>query len=192
MGYKKITKEGSLIKKYLLLSILFITSCQSLLPTKQVNVLFNGQSISFIEITHTLRVFPGSARAFLQRGQQISISQLDLYDTNCEVEINTVLDEQYQEIKAEKFNIVSIAWDESPIVMLKPLVFASTTLAWSSDSPVDIKRYYYFKLTAQNPESLSQVRALICRGVQDTPYNAQLPTFEEIKNATGQFIKFKG
>ena len=190
MGYKKITKESCLIKKYLLLTTFFITSCQSSLPTKQTNVLFDGQLISSIEITHALQVSPGSARSFLQRGQQIPMNQLNLYDSNCEVEINTVLDEQYQEIKPETFNVIFIVWDESPIVMRKPLMFASAELAWSSDSPVDIKRYYYFKLTAQDPESLSQVRALICRGEQDTPYNAQLPTFEEIKNATGQLIKF--
>jgi len=64
------------------------------------------------------------------------------------------------------------------------------TYAWASDSPVDIKRYYHFKLSAQDPQSKSQVRALICRGAQDEPYNARLPTLEQMKLAGGQYIIF--
>lgn len=58
-------------------------------------------------------------------------------------------------------------------------------------SPVDIQRYYHFKLSAQDPsKQITQVRSLTCRGVQDTPYKAILPTFNEMQAALGQFVKF--
>ena len=93
--------------------------------------------------TASIEVAPNSARAFLQNGEVISITQLNLYDVNCEVEINTV-SESRQLIEPGIFDVLAIGQEESPIVMSKPVMVASLTYAWGSDSPVDIKRYFYF------------------------------------------------
>ncbi len=177
------------MKKFLTFSVLFLLSaCQSTMIRTDGSY-FESSQHATIEITQTLEVSPNSARAFLQNGEIIPLAKLDLYSVNCEVEINTV-SEARQLIKPEKFNIIAIAQEESPIVMRKSVRVASLTYAWSSDSPVDIKRYYQFRLSAQDPDSESQVRALICRGVQAEPYQAELPTLEEMQAASGTYIKF--
>ena len=177
--------------------LLLLTACQSTL-IKTNDSYFETASHSSIEITQSLDVSPNSARAFLQNGEVIPQVKLDLYNVNCEVEINTV-SETRQTILPGKFNIHSISQDESPIVitpeMKKPVMVASLQYAWGgdSDSPVDIKRYYQFRLSAQEPESMNskvKVRSLICRGVQDEPYKAELPTLEEMQAAVGSYIIF--
>lgn len=187
------------MKQILFLTIaFFLAGCQSaLIQTENAYTEVSRQAS--IEITQVIEVAPGSARAFLQNGEVISYGQLNLYDINCEIEINTVSEER-QIIEPGVFNIVSIAQEESPIVkrknekqfMTKPIMIAALNYAWFSNSPVDIKRYYRFRLTAQDPESKpgTVVRAMICRGAQDTPYNAELPTYEQMKAASGKYVKF--
>ena len=178
------------MKKIILLSIvLLLTACQSTMFKKEGRYI-EAKAKPFIEITQSLRVAPNSARAYLQQGEVISAGQLNLYDINCEIEINTV-SEQPQVIAPGIYHILSINPDESPIVMFKPVMVASLTLArgGGSGSPVDIKRFYRFKLSSQNPNSKTQVRSMLCRGAQDEPYAAILPTFEEMQQATGEYIK---
>jgi len=182
-------------KKIALLFILFfLSACQStLIKTGDSYLEIPGQAT--IEITQSVDVAPNSARAFFQNGEMIRYGQLNLYDINCEIEINTI-SEKYQTIEAGVFNIISIAQEESPIVKRqftgKPVMIASLNYAWAYDSPVDIKRYYHFKVSAQDSERKSEVvvRAIICRGAQDTPYNAELPTYEQMRVAGGRYIQF--
>ena len=173
----------------LILAAITLSACRSAVLIESEGRYVEIAATASIEITQSIEVAPNSARAFLQNGKVISMGQLNLYDVNCEVEINT-LSESRQLIEPGIFNVLSIAQEESPIVMSKPLMVASLTYAWASDSPVDIKRYYHFKLSAQDPRSKSQVRAVICRGAQDEPYKARLPTFEQMRLAGGRYIIF--
>ena len=176
-------------KAALILTLITLSACQTAALIESEGRYVEIAATASIEITQSIEVAPNSARAFLQNGEVISITQLNLYDVNCEVEINTV-SESRQLIEPGIFDVLAIGQEESPIVMSKPVMVASLTYAWGSDSPVDIKRYYHFRLSAQDPQSKSQVRALICRGVQDQPYKAMLPTFEEMMRASGQYIIF--
>ena len=165
---------------------LLLTACQSSLI--QTNSSYLEPAIHpSIEITQSLDVSPESARAFLQNGEVISLEKLDLYAVNCEVEVNTV-SETGQIIKPGKFKIISTSYEESPIVMIKPVMLAS--LNYASSTPPDIKRYVRFHLTALEAESKSSVRSLICRGAQDTHNEAELPTLKQMQNAVGIYIKF--
>ncbi len=205
------------MKIFLLLALLFLSACQSAL-IRDDNSYIEISSQTTIEITQTIEVSPNSARAFFQNGELIKPGQLNLYDVNCEIEINTV-SETYQQIEASVFNVISVAQEESPIVenlfLRKNIKVASLNYAWASDSPVDIKRYYHFKLSekalddnrsdsnnaafkesgsiktdSKTSNSSTVVRAIICRGAQDTPYNAKLPSYEEMKVAAGKYLKF--
>lgn len=162
-----------------------LVACQSSLIESN-NVYLKPSSHSTIEITQPLDVYPNFSRAFLQGGEVISPEELDLYRVNCEVEINTVFETQ-QIIAPGKFNITAISQEESPIVMLKPVMLASLNYA---STPTDIKQFFRFHLSAQDPDSKSQVRALTCRGIQANHASALLPTFEQIQAATGSYIKF--
>lgn len=184
----------------LLIIILFLSACQSVLIRSENSYIEISPRAS-IEITQSIEVAPNSARAFFQNGQLITHGQLNLYDVNCEIQINTV-SEQSQIAESGVFNIISIAQEESPIVralsMQRKVLVASIDsalssslyYAWAVGSPVDIKRYYYFKLFAQDSSSETKVRALICRGAQDTPSAAMLPSYEEMRAAGGEYIKF--
>lgn len=176
-------------KVIVILLIMTLSGCQSAVLIESEGRYVEVVAKPSIEITQAIEVAPDSARAFLQNGKVISMAQLNLYDINCEIEINTV-SESSQTIEPGIFNILAIAQEESPIVMNKSVMVASLTYAWASDSPVDIKRYYHFSLSAQDSQSNSQVRALICRGAQDEPVNARLPTFEQMRLASGQYIIF--
>ena len=171
-----------------MLSLLFLTACQSILIQSQSQYI-PVRSDATIEILKELEVFADSARAFLQQGQQIHPNALNLYDVNCEVEVNTV-SEHKQVIKPGRYHVISVQQEESPIVLLHPVQLAALRLSWVNDAPVDIKRYYYFRLQSAKTETMSSVRAVICRGIQDAPYKAQLPTLEQMTQAVGQYLHF--
>ena len=140
-------KNRHYLKIASIFSLLFLSACQSTLINE------NGRYVEVIsqasiEITESIEVTPNSARAYFQNGELISPSQLNLYDINCEVEINTV-SENRQIIEAGVFDIRSISQDQSPIVkqqeLKKEILVASLDiewkeLAWYYNSPVDIKR----------------------------------------------------
>ncbi len=183
-----------MIKKIFIIALLLLlVACDY---GKSLFIKENVQSIdvvqrSSIEIRQAIEVEANSARAFLQNGLVISKSKLNLYEADCEVEINTV-SESRQIIEPGVFNVVAISEQESPIVLFtRPLHIASLDYAWLYDNtPVDTKRYYLFRLEAQDNHSQSEVRAVICRGAQSEPYNARLPRLGEMQIAVGSYIKF--
>lgn len=174
------------MKTFITIFALFLlVACQSPLIQTDGSYL-KPDSTSTIEITQSLDVSPNFSRAFLQAGKNILPESLNLYLVNCEVEINTV-SENEQIIKPDKFNIIAISQEDSPIVMIKPVMVASLNYA---SSPSDIKRFFRFHLSTQNSSSKSDVRALICRGIQARHGEAQLPTLEQMQTAAGSYIKF--
>lgn len=175
----------------LLMTAIILTACQA--PLIQTDNSY--QEISrqaSIEITRSVSVPPNSARAYFQGGELLSHTGINLYEVDCEIEVNTV-SEQRQTIAPGIFKVIAVAQEESPIVRRdwhKPVQLAALNYAWADDSPVDIKLYYHFKLAEKKPASGAQVRAIICRGAQDNPFNARLPSFEEIRIASGEYLKF--
>jgi len=186
---------------FILFSLFVLSACQpALIRSDEAYISISNEAT--IEITQAIEVSPNSARAFLQEGEVIPYEQLNLYEVNCEIEVNTVSEDR-QTIEAGVFNIISILQDESLIVdnenekdelMVATLGFSRELAAFgNSDSPVDIKRYYKFKLSPLTPKqagSKTEVRSVTCRGVQDTPFNAELPSFEEIRAASGKYVTF--
>jgi len=175
-----------------------LTACQNTLIQSD-GAYYQISSDASIEITRELSVPANSARAYLQNGELLRHTGINLYNTSCEVLINTV-SESRQTISPGIFTILSIEQNESPIVMSQTIQVAALDFSYQqyargggsgSGSPVDIKRYYRFKLAAQDQEKqLTQVRSITCRGSQDEPYKARLPTFNEMQAAVGSYVKF--
>jgi len=175
-----------------------LSACQNTLIQSDGNYYKISPDAS-IEITQQLSVPANSARAYLQNGQLLRHTGINLYDVSCEVLINTV-SESRQTISSGVFTVLSIEQNESPIVMRHAIQVAALDYSYQqyargggsgSGSPVDIKRYYRFKLAAQNPEKqVTEVRSITCRGPQDEPYKARLPTFNEMQAAVGSYITF--
>jgi hypothetical protein len=166
--------------------LLVLAGCQQTLI--KTNAGYQPESSdSYIVLNKSIVIPPNSARAFFQYGKLIPDARLNLYATDCELQINTVL-EVPQTVQPGKFNIIRIIQDQSPIVILQPVMYAAIGVVWGyNSSPVDIKRFYTFRLES---ESQPLVRAVICRGVQDTPFMAELPTLEEMQAAVGEYIQF--
>ena len=182
----------------IVIAMILLTACQGQNTLiKSDDSYFKVSPYASIEITQELSVPANSARAYFQNGELLSYTGINLYNISCEILINTV-SESKQTIAPGVFNITSITQDESPIVMRKTLQVAALDFAYQqyargggSGSPVDIHRYFRFNLSAQDPsKQITQVRSLTCRGVQDEPYKASLPTFNEMQAALGQYVKF--
>ncbi len=182
-----------------MITMTLLTACQGYNTLiKLNNSYFEISPHATIEITQELSVPANSARAFFQNGELLSHTGINLYNISCEILINTV-SESRQTIAPGVFTITSISQSESPVVMTKSIQVAALNFNYrqyalgggGGDSPVDIHRYFKFKLSAHEPsKQITQVRSLTCRGVQDEPYNAILPTFNEMQAAVGQYVKF--
>jgi hypothetical protein len=137
----------------------------------------------WIEIKNSLQVTPENARVYLQNGKQIKPSELDYYQINCEIEVRQVLD-SVQTVFPGRYEINNISIDESSVVFMQnskmQMAFLGNNLA------MEIKKYWKFSLQSKkHPEVMN----MFCRGVQDIPFNAQLPTVDEIKQAVGDNIE---
>lgn len=179
--------------------VTLLTACQGYNTLiKSDNSYFEISPHASINITQELSVPANSARAFFQNGELLSHTGINLYNISCEILLNTV-SESRQIITPGVFTITAVSQNESPIVMTKSIQVAALNFNYQQyafggggggDSPVDIHRYYKFKLSANEPsKQITQVRSLTCRGMQDEPYNAVLPTFNEMRAALGHYVK---
>lgn len=184
----------------IMIAVFLLTACQGYNTLiKSDGFYFQISPSATIEITQELSVPANSARAFFQNGELLRHTGINLYNISCEILINTV-SESRQTIAPGVFNITSVTQNESAIVMNKTIQVAALNYDYQQyarggggggDSPVDIHRYYKFKLSAQEPsKQIAQVRSLTCRGVQDEPYKASLPAFNEMQAALGQYVTF--
>jgi len=164
----------------ILMVLLMLTACKApLIQQKEHGKHFPIADHAWIEIQQKISVEPENARAYFQGGEWIKPSVLNLYQVNCEIEVRDVL-ETRQWIAPGKFKIIRTAQDQSPIVFMPG---QTTILAnFRDNSPTDIKRFWKFTLESKQQPN---VMHLICRGVQDTPYDAKLPTSEEMQAAVG-------
>jgi hypothetical protein len=173
-------------KIYIISLALFLLSCKGMQIRQDVTSKFIEYSENpWIEIKENLIVRPENARVYLQNGKQIYPASLDMLTTNCEIEINTVLEEK-QIVFPGRFKNTSIGIEASPIVFMENTKINVAFGGGGSGAPVDVKRYWKFKLYSKTrPEVLN----FICRGPLDQPSVAMLPTLDGIKQAVGNIIE---
>ncbi|MFK5893518.1 MAG: hypothetical protein QM504_09890 [Pseudomonadota bacterium] len=171
-------------KTSILLSCFLLISCKGMLIQSHTDSNYSEfKQSAWIEIKNTLQVEAEHARVYLQNGKQIKPSELDLYQTDCEIEVRKVLDFP-QTVFPGRYEIEAISIDVSPIVFMQN---NKIKYAFAGNSaPVDVKRFWKFTLKS---EKYPEVMFLLCRGVQDRPSDAQLPTVVEIKQAVGDNIE---
>jgi len=125
-------------------------------------------------------------RVFFQNGQPIEAPALNLYIASCELKLNQLLPVE-QNINPGKFNIVNTTAEESSIVQM-PAFSANLKYAANiqvAHTPADIKRFWRFSL---NSTQQPHVMHMICRGPQDFPSDAKLPTYIEMQHSVGKYI----
>ncbi len=180
-------REFFMKSMFIILICLFLISCSGNFIRPQTNSKFvEFKQRAWININNTLQVEAKHARVYLQNGKQINPSELDLYQTDCEIEVRKVLDFP-QTVFPGRYEITAISIEVSPFVYLEYMESSSIQFAYiGSRAPVDVKRFWRFSLRSK---SYPEVMYMICRGVQDTPFDAQLPTVEEIRQAVGDNIE---
>lgn len=161
--------------------VLIINACKPLL-IEDKNSYTQIIADAWIELNEPLTVRMEEGRIFMQSGQIIDQAELDLYTVNCELEMQKLSDTK-RIIQPDRFDIKGTSQQSSPIVMARPYQLAS--LQMIASSPADIKRVWVFLLYS---EKQPEVRALICRGPQNSEESAKLPTIDEMQNTLGELI----
>ena len=139
---------------------------------------------SVVEINDELTVRAGWARAFLQRGVEVSYGDLDRYYPSCNFELYTV-DEMPQSIKPGSFIIVNVQRRDEEVVKFGPVQYASLDIV--ADGPDAggtsmIMRTVRMKLeSAENPN----MYMLTCRGGLDDQHDAREISINEMRVALG-------
>lgn len=165
-------------------SFLTLVSCgQMKIQTSNASSFIDFAASPWIEINNELVIQPLHTRAYLQYGELIHPDVLNLYETNCEIEVKQVL-EVNQIINPGRYEIAHIIIDESSVVFL-PHQAIQYAMGGGGTGSYDTKAFWQFTLQSdENPDVLF----MLCRGVQEDVAEAELPTIEEIKQAVGDNI----
>ncbi len=138
-----------------------------------------------VRINEELTVPPGWARVFLQRGETVAYSHIDLYYPSCNFELYTV-DERPQLVKPGSFTIVHVARRDEEVARSGSVIYASRWML--ADSGVDsggpsmIMRTVRMKLESEEQPDMYM---LTCRGALDNPPDAIEVSINEMRLALG-------
>ncbi|MFA5628370.1 MAG: hypothetical protein WCX90_09955 [Thiohalomonadaceae bacterium] len=137
-----------------------------------------------VVLQQDLIVPAGNSRVFLQHGQTVAKTSLDIYQPHCNFEQRRV-SEGHAVIAADHFTVTAVREGEDMIVQRRAYVYASLSLASDDHGVSQVNRYFHFILsTKQQPE----VMRLTCHGGFNLPGLAQLPTLAEIHKALGLMV----
>ncbi len=132
-----------------------------------------------LELHRALHIRPGSTRAWIQGGAPVPT--MNSFIPNCNIEITTRNDALVQQVRPGTFRVRRT----QPFFEWVVQGAAPLQVAWGQDNDgaSDLYRGYHLWLeSAEQPE----VRRLSCRGVYDTPANANPPSIAEIRAALGE------
>lgn len=146
-----------------------------------------GDSGYRIVLHDALVIAPHQARVFLQDGNVVG--GLNEYHPHCSFEVRK-LSEQSQTIQPDTFVVSRVQHLIEEVVMLQPVLVAAlgNNLAFQDYSPSDIFRGFHFWLRS---EAQPDVLRMTCRGALAPPWEALLPSPEEINMALGEKATLK-
>jgi len=173
---------------FLFLITLILSGCGQMQIEQQSNGHFHAlKDKAWIKIIKEIPVPAEQARVFLQNGEVINAVNLKLYDTNCELKLNQLLPVP-QQIHPGKFDIISASAEESTIVFSTPGRIRSQYAAnlQLAHTPSNVKRFWRFTLKS---ETQPNVKHIVCRGPEDFPSNAKLPSYSEMQQSVGNYIE---
>jgi hypothetical protein len=176
----------------LLFGIIFLTACGAALVTDPTARNYVPSPGSTVTVSQRIEVPGGQTRIFFQRGEIVKkVSDIDLYKTNCNFEINT-LAETPRYIEAETYTVTRTTRREGEVVLFKPLQYASLTVGGIVGKGGDGPPMYFeeVRMTLRSDKS-SDIRDLTCRGAMTDPQFLEPPTLAEIREALGQHATLK-
>ncbi len=137
-----------------------------------------------IELLKPLEVPPGHTRVFLQRGDVVSKQAFDRYVPNCNFEIRT-LSEQVRKITPEPFLVTRVQRVTVEVVQLAmPIMVAGLNLVVADASQPMVARGLHLWIGS---DLQPDVMRLTCRGAFDDPWEAELPSIKQMREALGSY-----
>ena len=175
----------------LLAGLAVFTACSAALVTDPNAKNYVPTPGTTVTVPQRIEVPGGQTRIFFQRGEIVKkASDLDLYKTNCNFEINT-LDESTRYIEAGSYTVSRTTRREGEVVLFKPLQYASLAvggMVGRGDGPPMYFEEVRMTLRSDQP---TDIRDLTCRGAMTDPQFLEPPTLAEIREALGQYATIK-
>ncbi|TNF98473.1 MAG: hypothetical protein EP297_07920 [Gammaproteobacteria bacterium] len=170
----------------LIFTLLFIASCETTTAYKNWSALYAIPVGSKVILNEDLSIRPRHTQAFIQDGKQAYqrsfFKGYDQYYPFCYFEVHDVVDRE-QTIDPDTFNITRVSREQTDIVQVDPAQYRGLSAGDDDGGPP-----YIVDLNIMWLESASQpnVKKLACASGFDDPFDARLPTIEEIQHALGQ------
>jgi len=180
--HRRLAKATSLLA-----GLIFFTACSAALVTDPSAKNYVPTPGTIVTVPQRIEVPGGQTRIFFQRGEIIKkVSNLDLYKTNCNFEINT-LDESPRYIEAGVYTVTRTTRREGEVVLFKPLQYASLAIGDIVGKAGDGPPMYFeeVRMTLRSDQP-TDIRDLTCRGVTTDPQWVEPPTLAEIREALGK------
>jgi hypothetical protein len=171
----------------LVVGITFLTACSTALVTDPGLRNYVPTPGSTVTVPQRIEVPGGQTRIFFQRGEIVKkVSDIDLYKTNCNFELNT-LAETPRYIEAGVYTVTRTTRQEKEVVFFKTLQFAAIGIGGTADVGGDGPGMYFEEVRMiLRSEKPSDIRELACRGVMTDPQWVEPPTLAEIRQALGK------
>jgi hypothetical protein len=134
-----------------------------------------------------LTVPGGQARVFLQAGQVVDKTQLNIYQPHCNFEQRRLSDGSAV-IAVDRFEITAIREGEDFIVQRHSLRYAALSMGGGDYGPSHVNRYLHFALSSSRQPD---VMRLTCHGGFDLPGLAQLPRPSEMRAALAGYVELE-
>ena len=170
----------------LIIALSFITACETTTAYKNWSELYVIPVGSTVTLNETLSVRPRHTQAFIQDGEQAYqrtfLRGYDQYYPFCYFEVHDVVDRE-QIIDPDTFNIIRLSREQTDIVQAYPAQLSGLSAGDDDGGPP-----YIVDLNIMWLESSSQphVKKLACASGFADPFDARLPTIEEIQHTLGQ------
>lgn len=171
------------MKQFWLLVVVLLAGCVRYVPD------YSDQDSGYRLILHQAVAIPAErTRVFIQNGQ-IAGAGFDSYQVSCNLEVRELLD-QVQSIEPGTFVVNRIQQFFEEVASWNPLKLASVGRSGAEldGGPSMIFRGWHLWL---HSPSQPHVMRLSCRGVFAEPWEAELPTFEEVRMALGGIATLK-
>lgn len=166
-----------------LLPILLLAACVRYVPD------YSDQDSGYRLILHQEVVVPPErTRIFIQNGRIVGTG-FDSYQVSCNLEVRKLL-EQAQRIEPDTFVVNRIQQFFEEVAAWKPVRVASVGLAGADVDGGPSMIFRGWHLWLHSPTQPDVIR-LTCRGAFAEPWEAYLPTFDEVQATLGSVATLK-
>ncbi len=183
MPFARLFRPGLLALAF---SGLLLTACAGMPDSRQRSPDFVPPPGITVTVHRRLPVPPGRTRVFLQYGKVMRQRDLEYYDVSCDFEINTLANTT-RYIEPGTFRVTRVRRDEIEIVRRAPLRYAALgTPAGLQLADGSVQLFEEVSLWLQS-NAQPDVRRLTCRGGLADPWEMELPTVAEVREALGDY-----